>query len=47
MRIALAVDGTRGDVHPMLALGDRLRARATILGDAHGAPKFFERASSS
>ena len=27
MRIALAVDGTRGDVHPMLALGDRLRAR--------------------
>ena len=27
MRIALAVEGTRGDVHPMLALGDRLRAR--------------------
>jgi UDP:flavonoid glycosyltransferase YjiC (YdhE family) len=27
MRIALAVDGTRGDVHPMLALGTRLRAR--------------------
>jgi UDP:flavonoid glycosyltransferase YjiC (YdhE family) len=27
MRIALAVDGTRGDVHPMLALGERLRAR--------------------
>ena len=26
MRIALAVDGTRGDVHPMLALGDHLRA---------------------
>ena len=25
MRIALAVDGTRGDVHPMLALADRLR----------------------
>jgi UDP:flavonoid glycosyltransferase YjiC (YdhE family) len=27
MRIALAVDGTRGDVHPMLALGSGLRAR--------------------
>ena len=27
MRIALAVEGTRGDVYPMLALGDRLRAR--------------------
>jgi UDP:flavonoid glycosyltransferase YjiC (YdhE family) len=27
MRIALAVEGSRGDVHPMLALGDRLRAR--------------------
>jgi UDP:flavonoid glycosyltransferase YjiC (YdhE family) len=27
MRIAFAVEGTRGDVHPMLALGDRLRAR--------------------
>ncbi len=27
MRIALAVEGTRGDVHPMLALGDRLQAR--------------------
>ena len=27
MRIALAVDGTRGDVHPMLALGEALRAR--------------------
>jgi vancomycin aglycone glucosyltransferase len=27
MRIAIAVEGTRGDVHPMLALGDRLRAR--------------------
>jgi UDP:flavonoid glycosyltransferase YjiC (YdhE family) len=27
MRIVLAVEGTRGDVHPMLALGDRLRAR--------------------
>jgi UDP:flavonoid glycosyltransferase YjiC (YdhE family) len=27
MRIALAVDGTRGDVHPMLALAGRLRAR--------------------
>ncbi len=27
MRIALAVEGTRGDVHPLLALGDRLRAR--------------------
>ena len=27
MRIALAVDGTRGDVHPMLALGTALRAR--------------------
>lgn len=26
MRIALAVDGTRGDVHPMLALAGRLRA---------------------
>ncbi len=26
MRIALAVDGTRGDVHPMLALGEHLRA---------------------
>jgi UDP:flavonoid glycosyltransferase YjiC (YdhE family) len=27
VRIALAVDGTRGDVHPMLALGTALRAR--------------------
>ncbi len=27
MRIAIAVEGTRGDVHPMLALGVRLRAR--------------------
>jgi len=27
VRIALAVDGTRGDVHPMLALGEALRAR--------------------
>lgn len=27
MRIALAVDGTRGDVHPMLALGVALRER--------------------
>ncbi len=27
MRIAIAADGTRGDVHPMLALADRLRAR--------------------
>ena len=27
MRIALTVDGTRGDVHPMLALGTALRAR--------------------
>ena len=28
MRIALAVDGTRGDVFPMLALGEQLRAAA-------------------
>lgn len=27
MRIALAVEGSRGDVHPMLGLGDRLEAR--------------------
>jgi UDP:flavonoid glycosyltransferase YjiC (YdhE family) len=27
MRIALTVDGTRGDVHPLLALGERLAAR--------------------
>jgi UDP:flavonoid glycosyltransferase YjiC (YdhE family) len=27
LRIVLAVDGTRGDVHPMLALGSALRAR--------------------
>lgn len=27
MRIALTVDGTRGDVHPMLALGTALRTR--------------------
>ncbi len=27
MRIAIAVEGTRGDVHPMLALGGALRAR--------------------
>lgn len=27
MRIALAVEGTRGDVHPLLTLGERLRAR--------------------
>ncbi|HVN38383.1 MAG TPA: glycosyltransferase, partial [Myxococcota bacterium] len=27
VRIALTVDGTRGDVHPMLALGSALRAR--------------------
>jgi UDP:flavonoid glycosyltransferase YjiC (YdhE family) len=27
MRIAMAVEGTRGDVHPLLALGERLRAR--------------------
>ena len=27
MRIALAVEGSRGDVHPMLGLGDRLKAR--------------------
>jgi UDP:flavonoid glycosyltransferase YjiC (YdhE family) len=27
MRIALAVEGSRGDVHPMLDLGDRLAAR--------------------
>ena len=26
MRVVLAVEGTRGDVHPMLALGERLRA---------------------
>jgi len=26
-RVALAVEGTRGDVYPMLALGERLRAR--------------------
>lgn len=26
MRVVLAADGTRGDVHPMLALGGRLRA---------------------
>jgi vancomycin aglycone glucosyltransferase len=27
MRIALAVEGSRGDVHPMLGLGDRFEAR--------------------
>jgi len=27
MRIALAADGTRGDIHPLLALGARFRAR--------------------
>ena len=27
MRIALAVEGSRGDVHPMLDLGDRFTAR--------------------
>jgi UDP:flavonoid glycosyltransferase YjiC (YdhE family) len=27
MRVALAADGTRGDVHPMLALGERFRRR--------------------
>jgi vancomycin aglycone glucosyltransferase len=27
MRIALAVEGSRGDVHPLLGLGDRFRAR--------------------
>jgi len=27
MRIALAVEGSRGDVHPMLGLGDRFRER--------------------
>lgn len=26
-RVALAAEGTRGDVHPLLALGERLRAR--------------------
>jgi vancomycin aglycone glucosyltransferase len=27
MRIALTVDGTRGDVHPLLELGERFKAR--------------------
>ncbi|TDJ01645.1 MAG: hypothetical protein E2O73_03805, partial [Deltaproteobacteria bacterium] len=37
LRIALAVEGTRGDVHPMLALGTSLLARGhevLVLGGA-------------
>ena len=31
MRVVLAAEGTRGDVHPMLALGERLRAAGHVV----------------
>jgi UDP:flavonoid glycosyltransferase YjiC (YdhE family) len=46
MRIVIAVEGTRGDVHPMLALGEALRARGRDVVFC-APPDFEERVSRS